>query len=996
MRRSTRSRPLRAARAPGEITYLDAFQVSKHDLPVGLNGEGQGIKYAVIFVDGYSKFKRIYFCKSQADIPKLLKFWISELGLAAHVGGHFLLGRGWRRYVHTDGGKPMNSEAFAKVLLEFGLAANVTSCPHHPSSNGVAERSFETLAADVRAALESTGIAKRLWHWAARNSVARRNLLAVQAVVDKETGVTRYVTPYELFFNRRPDLTHLVSWGSPCRVLALGPTLRAKGKLSMPSLKGRVIGHGYDGVQIDKAWRYILGHIVLLEDGRVTYSQHVQIDERPAIEGGSVPSFDKFGSEATAEFFDAEVESTIAAANVEHEHFGPRGADESSGNFIESASNDESSGDFIESAPKPTLPLAHDPLRKDRASRSGAAARSSTPAAAPAARSARGSARAPPAAARSSTPEAAPAARGRHVTPTPAAEPPREQAHARPATTAYLDGSTVIIPNSYKQAIASEHAVQWIAAMNEHLVMHKKMGTYKPKVVHKDTAILPCRWVFAVKTDNASQVIRFKARTVLWGCRQRQGVDFEEVFSPAARGEQIKLMITAGAIMYGKSLKSGQKLHLTRLLNKGDVTDAFLNSLLVEKGVLSEFPPGQDSGVAAPAGFKVAAEQLRAHPGLKQSGRAWFLNIRARLLEQGWEQSPCAPSVFLREEPSGGWVAIALYVDDMLILNASSNELAARELVEKLKLHFEIKLQEELSKFLGAEYDITDEGIHLHLNQYVTGILGRFGMADCRPVSTPEISGTSGINSFGGDAVANAPDETLLNRKDTTLYQEIVGATMFCCTTCRPDLAHAVGMLARRMSLPRVCDMGSASRVLRYLRGTPKLGLLFRFEQDPVHPGLVCYADADWANDPVKRKSTSGYVVLFNGTPISWYSCLQSVIALSSTEAEYIAAAEATREVVYLRSFVDFIHNPEPGPTTIFEDNQGTIHLVNNPVHHRRSKHIDLRWHYIRDKQELGVIKMEKVHTDLNHADIFTKPATLAVFRRHVDAIMHGVSLDAR
>jgi hypothetical protein len=136
--------------------------------------------------------------------------------------------------------------------------------------------------------------------------------------------------------------------------------------------------------------------------------------------------------------------------------------------------------------------------------------------------------------------------------------------------------------------------------------------------------------------------------------------------------------------------------------------------------------------------------------------------------------------------------------------------------------------------------------------------------------------------------------------------------------------------------------------------------------------------------------------VLFNGTPISWYSCLQSVIALSSTEAEYIAAAEATREVVYLRSFVDFIQNPEPGPTTIFEDNQGTIHLVNNPVHHRRSKHIDLRWHYIRDKQELGIIKMEKVHTDLNHADIFTKPASLAVFRRHVGAIMHGVGLDAR
>jgi len=231
-------------------------------------------------------------------------------------------------------------------------------------------------------------------------------------------------------------------------------------------------------------------------------------------------------------------------------------------------------------------------------------------------------------------------------------------------------------------------------------------------------------------------------------------------------------------------------------------------------------------------------------------------------------------------------------------------------------------------------------------------------------------------------------DEQLLNRKDIKTYQEITGAIMFAMTTCRPDLAHATNSLARRMSTPRVCDMLAAKRLLRYLRGTQRLGLLFRFEADSEHSGILAFADADWANDKEERRSTTGYIVMYKGTPIAWHSSLQSVIALSTCESDCIALSECCRELAYLRELAAFLHQSEDEPTPVYEDNEGIIDLVKNPVHHKRSKHVDVKFYYIRVAHEKGMIKVLKVHTDLNRADIMTKATTTTIFHRHVDAIM--------
>jgi hypothetical protein len=417
------------------------------------------------------------------------------------------------------------------------------------------------------------------------------------------------------------------------------------------------------------------------------------------------------------------------------------------------------------------------------------------------------------------------------------------------------------------------------------------------------------------------------------------------------------------------------------ILGIGDVKDAYLQSALDEDNVLTETPPGYQPKCSAPAGHKVLARQTRAHPGLRQAGRAWFNTIIARLLERGYIQSAVALCIFTKGTACGGYLSLGIFVDDFVGLNASDDPNAFRGLAESLKDCFEVTVT-LLERFLGAQFDIESEGIRMHLSLYITGMLTRFDMQDCKPARSPEAEKREDADG--------PPDETLLDRKGIKLYQEQTGALMYCSTTCRLDLAHAVGMLARKMSAPRVCDTVAVKRVFRYLKGTKTLGILFHFATDPEFPGLVAHCDSDWAGDGGTRKSTSGYVVKYNGAAVSWSSVLQSVVAQSSCEAEYIAASECAREISYLRELTSFVNNPQPGPTKMYGDNQGALSLIENPTAHKRTKHIEVKYHYVRAAQEKGVIQVMKVHTDLNYSDIMTKATGTGIFCRHVGSLMSG------
>ena len=556
------------------------------------------------------------------------------------------------------------------------------------------------------------------------------------------------------------------------------------------------------------------------------------------------------------------------------------------------------------------------------------------------------------------------------------------------------DGEVVTVPTSYREAMQSKHADKWKNAIQEHLDGLAKLKTFAVKQVHERARTIPTKWVFDVKVDDQGIVTRWKARLVAQGFRQREHIDFKETFAPAIRSEQIRLMLAVAAKHFGTSKQARDILNsgtataehysdaFSSVATTGDVKDAYLTSAMPEDEQLyCTIPPGWDQSIGpAPPGYKNVLLTLTALPGLKQSGRVYYLSQRDALILLGFVPSEIAQCIYVKVTESGVLV-IGHFVDDLITLNLSSDPHAFDDVRAALNEHYTVHYASRLNKFVGAQFHTTEDGVYMHLTQYTEDLIAKYGQAaGTKKATTPE----------GNDDMAQ--DERLLQRADVQHYQSLTGALMFATTICRPDLAHAVNMLARRMASPRVCDLSAAYRVIRYLRHRTNYGLLFRFDQDERYPGFVAYADSDWAQDPERRLSTTGYIILFNGVPVSWHTGLQSVIALSTCEAEYIALSECCRELVYLRELAKFLRDPSvDAPTVIHEDNQGTIDLVNNPVHHKRSKHIEVKWHYIRMQQREGRVEIKKIHTNDNLADMFTKATSPQTFTRHFNAIMREI-----
>lgn len=236
-------------------------------------------------------------------------------------------------------------------------------------------------------------------------------------------------------------------------------------------------------------------------------------------------------------------------------------------------------------------------------------------------------------------------------------------------------------------------------------------------------------------------------------------------------------------------------------------------------------------------------------------------------------------------------------------------------------------------------------------------------MEQCKPLFTPFVAGT----------VLEACKEDNCHGFDVKIYQSLIGSLTYLSAASRPDISHIVSKLSQFNSHPHKEHFVAAKNVLRYLKQNPKGTLSFSSTND-----LVCYTDADWGSNVVDRKSFSGFVIFLAGGPITWESKKQKIVALSSMEAEYIAMCQGTKEVVYIRSLLAEIglHEFIQSATTIRCDNQSAQFMVENPVAHKRSKHIDIRYHYIREKFENKDIVLEYVSSDTNIADMFTKCLT--------------------
>lgn len=325
-------------------------------------------------------------------------------------------------------------------------------------------------------------------------------------------------------------------------------------------------------------------------------------------------------------------------------------------------------------------------------------------------------------------------------------------------------------------------------------------------------------------------------------------------------------------------------------------------------------------------------------------------------MQLSFKRSKNEPCVYIRSQGKKV-IILAVYVDDILIFWNDAEELrkVKRDLISK----FDMKDLGKAEHFLGMHITQNDIGIKVDQERYIEKVLKVFGMADCKVASTPSVSG----QKLGKPGIDHKPDPRIP-------YQNLIGSLMYISVCTRPDIAHAVNYLSQFNACYAEEHWLAAKRVLRYLKGTKCLGL--QYKRTGMHK-VQGYADASHATCH-DRRSYSGMVFLHMGAAICWESRKQRTIALSTAEAEYVAMSEAAREAIFLKRLVSEISGQVEMPMKIFSDSQSAVAIAQNPVHHQRTKHIDVRHHFVREAVEHGHIELEYVETSRMVADVLTKP----------------------
>jgi histone deacetylase 1/2 len=510
------------------------------------------------------------------------------------------------------------------------------------------------------------------------------------------------------------------------------------------------------------------------------------------------------------------------------------------------------------------------------------------------------------------------------------------------------------VPQSVRAALRNTH---WRTAMQQEFdaLLRNKTWTLVPRP--RDARVLSGKWVWKNKTGADGTFERCKARWVVRGDRQQPGVDFDETFSPVVKPATIRTVLS---IIASRQWPAHQL----------DVSNAFLHGNLTER-VYCQQPPGFED----PARPHDVCLLSRSLYGLRQAPRAWFNRFVEHVVSIGFKQSHTDSSLFIYTR--GNTMAyLLIYVDDM-ILSASTQDLL-QHLVRSLQSAFAVKDMGPVSYFLGIDIKRTREGFMLSQSSYTLDVLQRAGMANCKPVATP--ADTSSKTS--------TTDDEALNKSDASWYRSMAGALQYL-TLTRPDIAYAVQQLCLHMHAPTVSHCSMLKRVLRYLQGTATLGLHLLASTAPT---ITAYTDADWAGCPDTRRSTSGFAVFLGDSLVSWSSKRQTTVSRSSAEAEYRGVANAVSECTWLRHLLRELHYDATKATIVDCDNISSVYMARNPVHHRRTKHIEIDIHFVREKVALGELRVLQIPSARQFADIFTKGLPTALFEDFRSSLCVGTT----
>nr|ABA99612.1 retrotransposon protein, putative, unclassified [Oryza sativa Japonica Group] len=490
--------------------------------------------------------------------------------------------------------------------------------------------------------------------------------------------------------------------------------------------------------------------------------------------------------------------------------------------------------------------------------------------------------------------------------------------------------ASIVEPQSFQEA---EKHDNWIKAMEDEIHMIEKNNTWELVDRPRDREVIGVKWVYKTKLNPDGSVQKYKARLVAKGFKQKPGIDYYETYAPVARLETIRTII---------ALAAQKRWKIYQL----DVKSAFLNGYLDE-----EIYVEQPEGFSVQGGENKVFRLKKALYGLKQAPRAWYSQIDKYFIQKGFAKSISEPTLYVNKTGTDILI-VSLYVDDLIY--TGNSEKMMQDFKKDMMHTYEMSDLGLLHYFLGMEVHQSDEGIFISQRKYAKNILKKFKMDNCKSVTTPLLPNEKQKARYGAD------------KADPTIYRSLVGSLLYL-TATRPDIMFAASLLSRYMSSPSQLNFTAAKRVLRYIKGTADYGIWYK----PVKESkLIGYTDSDWAGCLDDMKSTSSYA-----------------FSLGSAEAEYVAASKAVSQVVWLRRIMEDLGEKQYQPTTIYCDSKSAIAISENPVSHDRTKHIAIKYHYIREAVDRQEVKLKFCRTDEQLADIFTKALSKEKFVRDRELI---------
>ena len=908
---------------PGEMIGVDLAGPRKPEF--------HGSKYYMKFTDHATRFSWVFFLKKKSEAAQCATDFLSMIDRQFS----------WQaKQFRLDRGELQTSQAFTSLCRSQGIILDPTT-PDSSYQNGIEERSHlrvDDMARSMRLAAKIPG---KYWIFAVRYAVNIINKSLTTA-----HGSTK--TPYERLTGRVPDVSAFRIFG--CTAFAKVSTH----KNAPRSVRCQFLGFAPDGK----------GNQLLRLDSRsLMISDDVVFNERPILERA-----ERLKNQLTPHRDDGSVSSTP----------------DDRGQIIDSSSDSEDDASAPEDEESPPEPIR----RKSHRSTAGKTTRfddyemdspsndevyySADDGKAKIAIPNDGQAKIAIPDGRSQHPSPPTHSTGRYYIGR-LNDPfePDELADSKPGNDRIFESAQAAMhttakeyasePSSYHDAMRGPDASAWQDSIDEEMKSLLRNGTWDIVDQPKNVKPIGSQWVFKNKLAPDGSIARRKSRLVARGDQQVHEDSFYETFAPVVKFTTVRLLFAIATIL---------NLHDLQL----DVDNAYLHAELDEE-VYMRFPQGFYQHLS---GLGKVLRLRKSIYGLKQAGRAFNIVLDKHLMKLGFIRCVLDAGCYMKRFSDGVMYCLT-YVDDLLVF--SSSKILLNEFFEGMKTEFKMKDANGIDYALGIKVvrQAVNSSRYTRLSQepFINLILERFDMQASKSQRTPMEPNLKLVSWKCESTSKRLPLDNVFRAK--------VGSLMYASIATRPDISFALNESSRFLETPTNEHLKAVDRIFKYLNGSKNQCLTYRYtEQDKLNPMkdviLTVYCDASFAGDLETAKSTSGYFFVIAGCAIHWKSKRQSVVAKSSTEAEYVSLSACVTEVMWLREMLAFLGFPQTSPTMIHEDNQSCIALANTPKKQTTAKHIATRFHHIREHIGSGSVALSFLATDEMAADTLTKSLSVRKF----------------